>query len=72
MEGEESGSESHWDLVVMKKKRGGVERGNQLLGRRFAPAASARNLQVCKREKDRERWRPNPELRDGLTHATEG
>lgn len=46
MEGEERGRESHWDLVGLKKKRGGggMETGNQLLGLRFAPAAARLNL----------------------------
>lgn len=35
MEGEERGSESHWDLVGLRKEGGGggMETGNQLLGR---------------------------------------
>lgn len=43
MEGEERGTESHWDLVGLTKKRGGggVETGNQLLVWRFAPAVFA-------------------------------
>lgn len=35
MEGAERGSESHWDLVGLRKEGGGggMETGNQLLGR---------------------------------------
>lgn len=51
MEGEERGSGSHWDLVGLKKKRGGggMETGNQLLGCCFSLAARAAglNLEVC-------------------------
>lgn len=37
MEGEESGSESHWDVVGFKEKSGGggMETGNQLFGLLF-------------------------------------
>lgn len=54
IEREERGSESHWGLVGLKKKRGGgcMETGNQLLG--FASAAARWNLEVCEREKERE------------------
>lgn len=56
MEGEERGSESHWDVVGLKRKRGegGMETGNQLLGWRFAPAAATLNLEVSERENERE------------------
>lgn len=57
MEGEEKGSESHWDLVGVKEKkgRGGMETGNQLLGRRFALAVATRlNHEVCEKEKEQE------------------
>lgn len=61
MEGEERGSESHWDLVGLKKKRGGgvMETGNQLLGRCFCPAvfAAKLNLEVCVRDREKERAR---------------
>lgn len=59
MEGEERGNESHWDLVGLKKKRGGggMETGNQLLCRCFCPAvfAAKLNLEVCERQRDRAR-----------------
>ncbi len=53
MEGEERASESRWDLVGLKKKRGGggMETGNQLLGRCFslATCAATPNQEVCVR-----------------------
>ncbi len=64
MEGEERGSESHWDLVGMKTKRGGggMETGNQLLGLCFSLAVFAATLNlevlcvcVCVREREKVR-----------------
>lgn len=57
MEGEERGSESHQDLVGLKKKRGGGggETGNQLLGGCFCPpAVLAARLNLEGYERDRE------------------
>lgn len=52
MEEEERKSESHCNLIGVKK-RGGLETGNQLLGLHFGLAlfAARLNLEVCEWEK---------------------
>lgn len=57
MEGEERRSESHQDLVGLKKKAGGggVETGNQLLSRFFSPAVLAAQLNLEGYKSDRDR-----------------
>lgn len=65
MEGEERRSESHQDLVGLKKKGGGdgVETGNQLLSRRlfffffFSPAELAARLNLGGSKSDQDKVR---------------
>lgn len=68
MEGEESGSESHWDVVGFKEKSsgGGMETGNQLFGLLFWLCMQRDwTLNVCVQAAQREKETKKAQKRAG-------